>query len=158
MNPIDPDVTTAGMLVALNQAGHFLLGSKTIRLASGLREPITTTIARQSVAAGPTAVAMNGTTLKPGDPAVKVDGTLVALDAAGMLVISSKTIPFITKSAKSLVTTIAGQPITAAANAIEMASTTLKPGDAAFSVHRTKVSLNTAGHFVLGSQTYTISE
>lgn len=155
MNPGDSGVTIGGTLVALNNPGNLILNSKTIPFASGLPKPITTTIAGQAVTADPTAVAMAGTTLRPGDPVITVDGTSVALDAAGRFLIGSKTIPFGTESAKPLVTTIAGQTITAAASAIVIADTTLRPGDAGSPINGTTISLDMAGHFVVGSKTHT---
>ncbi len=151
----DPGVTVGGTLVALNKAGQLVLGSKTIPLASGIPRPITTTIAGQAITANPTAIAMKGTTVRPGDPALTVDGTLVALDTAGRLLVGTRTIPFETESAKALVTTIAGQGITVATDAIAVAGTTLKPGGAGFPINGTILSLDTAGHFVVGSRIYT---
>ena len=90
---------------------------------------------------------MESTTLRPGDAAMNVDGTLVALETAGQFLINSKMIPFATQSAKPLVTTIAGQVITAAATAIGIVGTVLKPGDTGFPINGTVVSLDTAGHF-----------
>ncbi len=152
----DPGVTIGGTLVALNKAGRLVLGSKTIPLASGIPRPITTTIAGQAITADPTAIAMKGSTMRPGDPVLTVDGTLVALDTAGRLLVGTRTIPFETESAKPLVTTIAGQGITVATNVIAVAGTTLKAGGAGFPINGTMLSLDTAGHFVVGSKTYAL--
>ena len=154
LNPGDPGVTIGGTPLALNKAGYLLLGSKTIPLASGLAQTITTTIGGKAITADPTAIAMKGTTLRAGDPGATVDGTAVALDKAGRLLIGSKTISFKTHSATSLITTIAGQAITAAASGITIAGTTLRPGDAGLPINGTLVSLDTAGHFVVGSRTH----
>ena len=154
LKPGDPDVTIGGTPLALNKAGYLLLGSKTISLASGLAETITTTVAGKAITADPSVIAMKGTTLRAGDPGATVDGTAVALDKAGWLLIGSETISFQTQSATSLITTIAGQAITAAASGITIADMTLRPGDAGLPINRTLVTLDTAGHFVVGSKTH----
>ena len=154
LDPGDPGVTIGGTPLALNKAGYLLLGSKTIPLASGLAETITTTIAGKAITADSTAVVMKGTTLRAGDPGATVEGTTVALDKAGRLLIGSKTISFHTQSATSLITTIVGQPITAAASGITIAGTTLDPGDAGFPINGTLISLDTASHFIVGSKTH----
>lgn len=154
MNPGDPGVTIGGTPLALNKAGYLVLGSKTLPLASGLAETITTTIAGKAITANPTAITMKSTTLRTGDPGVTVDRTAVALDKSGRLLIGSKTISLHTQSAISSTTTIAGQTITAAASGITIADTTLRPGDADLPINGTIVSLDTAGHFVVGSKTH----
>ena len=155
MSPGDPATLIGGTKVALNTAGSLILGAMTIPLASGLSEPLTTTIANQPLTANPTALIVAGTTMNPGDPTITVEGTPIALDAAGNLVIASKTIPFETgtKKVEPLVTTIAGQVITAAAGGIALAGTTLKKGDAGYSINGTVISLDSAGRFVVGFQT-----
>ena len=156
MNPGDAGVTLGGTLIGLNKAGQLLLGSKTISLPSGLPEIITTAIASQAITADPTAVAVADTTLRPGVSAITVDGTPVALDPAGHLLVGSKTILLKTASAQPLVTTIAGQVITAAANAVTIVGTTLEPGHVGFPINGTMISLDQAGRFVVvGSQTHT---
>ena len=157
LNPGDPGVTLGGTPLALNKAGYFLLGSKTIPLASGLAETNTTTIAGKAITADPTAIVMKGTTLRAGDPGATVDGTAVALDKAGRLLIGSTTISFQTQSATSLITTIAGQLITAGASGITIADTILRPGDAGFPINGTVTSLDTAGHFAVGSKTHLLA-
>ena len=154
LKPGDPDVTIGGTPLALNKAGYLLLGSKTIPLGSGLAETITTTIAGKAITADPTAIAMKGTTLRAGDPGATIDGTAVALNKAGRVLIGSETISLQTQSATPLITTIAGQVITAAASGVTIAGTTLRPGDAGLPINGTLVSLDTAGHFVVGSKTH----
>ena len=154
LNPGDPGVTIGGTPLALNKAGYLLLGSKTVPLASGLAETITTTISGTAITADPTAIVMKGSTLRAGDPGATIDGTAVALEKAGRLLIGSETISFRSQSATSLTTTIAGQAIRAAASGITIADTTLRPGDAGLPINGTLVSLDTAGHFVIGSRTH----
>ena len=161
LKPGDPATTIDGTRVALNTAGSLILGSKIIPLVSdpALPETFTTTIADQALTANPTAIAVAGTTLRQGNPAITVDGIPVALDAAGRYFrLGSKTVSFATaQSATPLVTAIAGQTITAVPSGISIAGTTLKKGDAGFDVNGTVISLDTAGHFVVGSQTQTFN-
>lgn len=155
INPGDPGVTIGGTPVALDKSGRLILGTKAVPLPSGIPQKITTTIAGQAVTADSAAVAMKGTTLRPGGPIVRLDGTPVALDTNGQFLVGLRTIPFTTASAKPLITTIAGQLITAAATAIGIPGTVLKPGDTGFPINGTVVSLDLAGHFVVGSTTHT---
>ena len=154
INPGDPAATIGGTQIFLNTDSSLILGSKTIPLAS-TPPTLTTTIANQPLTANPTALTIAGTTIRPGDPAISIAGTPISLNAAGNLVIASKTTPLRTGSSTPLVTTIAGQVVTAAANGIVIAGTTLKGGDAGYSVNGTIVSLDTAGHLVVGSRTQT---
>ena len=154
IRPGDPAATVRGTRISLNTASSLFLGAKTIPLAS-TPPTLTTTIANQPLTANPTALTIAGKTLHPGDPAISIAGTPISLNAAGNLVIASKTTPWNTEAATPLITTIAGQVITAAANGIVIAGTTLKAGDAGYSVNGTMISLDTAGHLVVGSKTQT---
>ena len=154
IHPGDPAATIGGTRISLNTASSLILDAKTIPLAS-TPPSLTTTIADQTLIANPTALTIAGTTIHPGDPAISVAGTPISLNAAGNLVIASKTTPLGTESATPLITTIAGQVITAAANSIVIAGTTLEVGDAGYPVNGTMISLDTAGHLVVGSKTQT---
>ena len=135
MDPGDSGVTTGSTLVTLDRSSQLILGSKTISVASGLPQALTTTTADHVITAGSTAVAMMDTTLRPGDPHVRVDGTPVALKTAGLDIVGSKTIPFRTESAKHPVTTVAGQVATTTASAGVITVTTSRPGDAEFLIN-----------------------
>ena len=154
VHPGDPAATIGGTRISLNTASSLILDAKTIPLASTL-PTLTTSIANQPLTADPTALTIAGTTLHPGDPAISIAGTPISLNAAGNLVIASKTTPLGTGSATPLVTTIAGQVLTAAINGLVIAGTTLKVGDAGYPVNGTVISLDTAGHLVVGSETQT---
>lgn len=120
LTPGASGVTVGGTLVSLNTAGQLVIGSKTVSLQSGssglgglimgglgvgasseVPEPITTTIDGQAITAGPSALAMAGTTLTPGAAGITIDGTLVSLNTAAQLVVGSKTIPLEGESAGS---------------------------------------------------------
>ena len=132
------------------------LGTPTDSFISPNIKPIVTTIAGQAITAAPTAITIPGTIIKQGDPGVTLHGTSVALDTAGQLVVDSKiiAIPPGTNS-KPLTTTVGGRIIVASSAGIVIAGTTLAPGDAGVSVDGTLLSLDTAGHFVVGSKTQT---
>ena len=153
LNLGDPGVTLGGTPLAFNKSGFPLLTSNTIPLASGFVGTIATILAGKTITAYSTTVAMKGSTLRAGDPDATVDGTTVALDEAGRSLIGSKITPFQTQSATSLITTIAGQPITTAASGITIAGTTLDPDDAGLPINGTLISPATAGH-VVGSKTH----
>ena len=120
LTPGASGVTVGGTLVSLNTAGQLVVGAKTIVLQSGstglgglimgglnvgvpseVADPITTTIDGQIITAGPTALAMAGTTLTPGAPGFTINGTLISLNTAAQLVVGSKTIPLESERAGS---------------------------------------------------------
>lgn len=134
-----------------------VIGSPTDSSTSPKLKSIVTTIAGQAITAAPTAITIPGTILKQGGPGVTLHGTLVALDTGGQLVVDSKTIPIPAgTNSEPFATTIGGQVIAATSDAIAVAGTTLGPGDAGVSVNGTLLSLDTAGHFVVGSKTQTL--
>ena len=139
-----------------HETQSLILGTPTDSSTSPNFESIVTTIAGQAITAAPTAITIPGMIIKQGDPGVILHGTSVALNPAGQLLIDSKTIsvPSGTNS-KPFTTTIGGQVIAANSTAIAIAGTTLVPGDAGVSVNGTLLSLDTAGHFVVGSETKT---
>ena len=120
LTPGASGVTIGGTLVSLNIAGQLIIGSKTIALQSGttglrnfilgglgavtpseVADPLTTTIDGHVITAGPTALAMAGTTLTPGAAGFTINGTLVSLNTAAQLVVGSKTIPLESENAGS---------------------------------------------------------
>lgn len=153
LNPGAPGTTIDGTILSLNTAGQFVIGSKTIPFGSKVLETMTTNIAGQVITAAPSGVAVAGTTLTPGAPGITLDGTLLSLDTASELIVGSKTVPLESASPNSIVTTIGGQVITAAANRIAIGGTALTPGVSGVTVDGTLVSLNTAGRLIVGSKT-----
>ena len=122
-------------------------------LAYPVVKPIVTNIAGQAISAAPDAVAIAGDTLNPGDPGATLDGTTISLDTAGQLIVGSKTISLAQKPPQTITTSVAGQAITAAPNAIIVAGTTLSPMDPGITLDGTLISLNTASQLVIGSKT-----
>ena len=153
LSPGPPGTAIDGTTLSLDPAGQFIVGLKTIPLASNVPVTITTTVAGQAITAAPNGIAVAGTTLKPGAPGTTLDGTLLSLDAASRLIVGSKTIPLSSASPNPITTTIGGQIITAAPNRITIAGTALTPGASGVTVGGTLISLNTAGQLVIGSKT-----
>ena len=169
---------TIGLSDGNKGLGRLILGGLNDQSSPSVVEPFITTIAGHAITAAPNAVDVAGTTLHPGDPGMTVDGTAVTLDTAHHLVIGSKTIPLASEStglgglitgglghpstsdndndndvAEPLITTIAGQAITAAPDAVEVAGSTLHPGDRGVTLDGTLVSLDGARHLIVGSKT-----
>ena len=184
LHPGDPGMTFDGTAVSLDTANHLVIGSKTIPLAressglgslilEGLGHPSTsdddaaqsliTTIAGQPITAGPNAVQVAGSTLRPDAPGLTLDGTLISLDTAKHLIVGPKTIalptgegshpPSSDDNSDPLITTVAGQVITAAPDAVEVAGSIFRPGDPGTTLDGTVISLDTARHLIIGSQT-----
>lgn len=151
MGPGDSSTKISGTQVALNTAGRLVVNSKTIRLPSLNSNPFVTSIGNQTITVAPAVVKIAGTTLAPGPPGLTLGGTLVAANSAGQLVVNSKVI--LPASTSAFVTTIGGQAITATPAALAFAGTTMSAGNAGVFVNGTLLPLDTAGHFMVGSQT-----
>ena len=171
LTPGAPAITVSGTFISLGSSA-FIVGASTVPIHFQPSDPFVTTIAGQPITAAPGAVEAAGTTLHPGIPGVTLDGTAVSLDTANHLVIGSKTIALSDENrnpgklilggtsdqsspnvAEPFITTIAGHAITAAPNAVNVAGTTLHPGDPGMTVDGTKVSLDSTNHLVIGSKT-----
>ena len=171
LTPGAPAITASGTSISLGSSA-FIVGTSTVPLLLQPSDPFITAVAGHPITAAPSAVDVAGTTLHPGIPGVKLDGTAVSLDTANHLIIGSKTIGLSDGNkglgrlilgklndqsspgvAEPFVTTIAGHAITAAPNAVDVAGTTLHPGDPGMTVDGTAVTLDTAHHLVIGSKT-----
>ena len=95
----DPGTTLRGTLLAADTSGHSVVGLKPKPIPNGTDSgPFTTTIDGRIMAATSAAVTIAGTTLRPGDAGVSVDGTLLSLEPAGRFVVGSKTQTFESES------------------------------------------------------------
>lgn len=174
LSPGGPAITVSGTPISLGSSA-LIIGTSTVPLASQASKPFITTVAGHAITAAPNAVEVAGTTLRPGLSGVTLDGTVVSLDTAGQLVVGSKTMPLTSESAglnalivggfgdmsrsevsNPLITTIAGQAVTAASTAVAFAGTTLTPGAPGKTIKGTLVSLNAAGQLVVNSKTITL--
>ena len=154
MGPGDPSTNIGGTEIAYDIEGRIFVNSNTIPLPSLNGNPHVTSIDNRILTAAPAAVEIAGTTLSPGAPGLTVGGTIVAADSAGQLQINSKL--HLPTSTSRFITTIGDQAITAIPAAITIDATTISAGDAAdISVNGTLLSLDTAGHFIVGSQIQT---
>ncbi|KAL9132384.1 MAG: hypothetical protein Q9175_006443 [Cornicularia normoerica] len=165
VQPLSHGISIAGTTLTLgappitvsNTPIHFgssalIIGTSTIPLPSGDPNSITTTIAGHAITAAPGALAVAGTTLTRGSPPITVSGTLIHFDSSA-LVVGTSTVPLANELPTQMITTIAVQAITAAPNAVAIAGKTLIPGAPGATIDGTILSLDTAGHFVVGSKT-----
>ena len=97
-------------------------------------------------------ISIDGTTLTPNAPPITVSGTSISLGSSA-LVIGSSTIPLDSEIPEHLVTTVAGQAITADPTAVEVGSLTLTPGGPGTSLSGTLVSLDSDGELIVGTRT-----
>ena len=97
-------------------------------------------------------ISVVGTTLTPGGPAIKISGTPMSL-GSNVFVIGTSSILLATDDPTQVITTIAGQMITANPTAVEFGSSKLSPGGPGLILSGTLVSLNYAGQLVVGSKT-----
>ena len=174
LSPGGPAITVSGTPISLGSSA-LVIGTSTVPLASQASKPFITTVAGHAITAAPNAVEVAGTTLRPGLSGVTLDGTVVSLDKSGQLVVGSKTMPLTSESAglsgvivggfgdmspsevsNPLITTIAGQAVTAASTAVAFAGTTLTPGAPGKTIKGTPISLNAAGQLVVNSKTITL--
>lgn len=147
--------------------GRQILGAFGGDPASDASDPMIAIVGDLVITAAPTGVVFAGITLASGAPMKTVSGTLMSLDTAGQLIVGAKTINLAGNIAglgelgdqpasdlsDKMITTIAGQAVTAAPTAVAFAGTTLIQGAPGKTIDGTLVSLNTAGQLVVGSKT-----
>ena len=155
LTPGAPPITISNTPISYGPS-LIAIGAITTSLAVKDPKPITTTMAGHIFTIKQTAVEIAGATLTPEYPAITVSGTPISF-ASSALVIGTSTIPFQTQPVEPLITNIASWPITAAPDGVEVAGTTLHPGDPGMNLDGTFVSLDTEGNFVIGSKTMTLT-
>ena len=97
-------------------------------------------------------ISIDGTTLTPGAPPITVSGIPVSLGSSA-LIVGPSTISLDSEVPEHLVTTVAGQAVTADPTALEVGSLTLTPGGPGTSLSGTLVSLNSDGELIVGTRT-----
>ena len=97
------------------------------------------------------AISIDGTTLTPGALPITVSGTPISLGSAALF-IGSSTVSLDSEVPEQIVTTVAGQAITADPTAVEVGSLTLTPGGPGTSISGTLVSLNSDGELIVGTR------
>ena len=156
LTPGGQALTISGTPMSLGSKA-LVIGISSILLATDDPIRLMTTIAGQTITANPTAVQIGSSKLTPGSPGLILSGTLVSLDSAGQLVVGSETIPLERagggSSGDEIVTTVAGQHLTANPTAVRIASSTLKPGGPGMTLSGTMISLDSSGRLVIGATT-----
>ena len=113
------------------------------------------TVGGQTIAVDANAISVAGTTLKPGDPGVTIDGTPIYLGSS-VFVVGSRT-ETLSPSLNAITAqppyiTVGGQTIGLGSSAIIVDGITLKPADPSITVDGTPISLGSS-ILVVGSQT-----
>ena len=162
LKPGDPGVTVDGTPISLGSS-IFVVGTRTENLSS---PQITTTspqpymkVGSQTIGLGSSAIIIDGTTLRPADPAITVDGTLVSLGSS-ILVVGSHTQDLVLLQAASTAApayiTVAGDAIAVTANGIVVAGQTITRGGPPVTANGTLVSLGSS-ILVVGTRTMSFS-
>ena len=154
-----PAATFSGAAVSLDSSSNLIFDGTAQALPSSLQTTSAsdqvTTINSVAVKLLPSGISVAGTTLTPGAPAITVSGSPVSLNST-ILAVGTSSVPVSFANPQTLITTIGGQAITAAATAVEIGRVTLSPGAPGTTVGGTLVSLGFGGSFVVGSQTVTL--
>ncbi len=152
LTPGGPALTISGTPMSLG-SNALVIGTSSILLATDDPIQLVTTIAGQTITADPNAVQIGSSKLTPGSPGLILSGTLVSLDSAGQLVVGSETIPLERAGGGEIVTTVAGQYLTANPTAVRVASSTLTPGGPGMTLSGTMISLDSSGRLFIGATT-----
>lgn len=115
---------------------------------SGDTDPVTLTVAGHSNKVSPDAIVVAGTTLTRGSPPLTVFGTPIYFGSSA-LVGDSPIVPIALKCTPPIITTVAGQVITAAPNIVTIAGTTLTPEAPGIMLDGTLLSLEKASQLVI---------
>lgn len=149
-------ITISGTPISLGST-VLVVGSSSIPLQTEVPQQLITTVAGQAITADPNTVDVQGSILSPGGPGMTLGRTLVSLDAAGELIVGTRTIPLESASGglnrDEFITSFAGQALTANSNAVEIAGSTLKRGGPGVTMSASLVSLDSDGELVIGSKT-----
>ena len=152
LTPGAPPMTVSGTPIHFRSSA-LVVGTLTVPLAPASPAQIITNVAGQMITAASNTVVIAGNTLFPGARGTVIDGTTLSLDKAGQLIVGSKTMTLASNVPETIITTVAGQAITAAPSGIAVAGITLKPGAPGTTLDRTLLSLDTDNHLIVGSKT-----
>ena len=152
LTPGGPALTISGTPMSLG-SNALVIGTSSILFATDDPIRLLTTIAGQTITANPNAMQIGSSKLTPGSPGLILSGTLVSLDSAGQLVVGSETIPLERAGGGEIVTTVAGQYLTANPTAVRVASSTLTPGGPGMTLSGTMISLDSSGRLFIGATT-----
>ena len=149
----------SGTPVALKTNGDLVLGSTTLQhfIPTSLPPSDSTfKVGSQTLTLSSNIIVGAGQTLKPNDPAISFDGTIVSLGQSEVR-IGSSTIALSPEpsSLPAIVVNAAGQLLTLLPSGVAIAGTTLTSNAAAITVSGTRISLGVHG-LVVGSSTLNI--
>ena len=149
----------SGTPIALKSNGDLVFGSTTLQNFIPTSLPpsdSTIKVGSQTLTLSSNVIVGAGQTLKPNDPAISFDGTIVSLGQSEVL-IGSTTIALSPEpsSLPAIVVDAAGQLLTLLSSGVAIAGTTLTSNAAAITVSGTRISLGVHG-LVIGSSTLSI--
>ena len=149
----------SGTPIALKSNGDLVLGSTTFQHVISISLPTPEPIIRvgsQTLTLTSNQIVGAGQTLKPNDPAISIDGTIVSLGQSELR-IGSSTIALTPEASSlpALVINAAGQLVTLLSSGVVVAGATLTPNAPALTVAGTRISLGDNG-LVVGSSTISI--
>ena len=140
-----PAITVGGTVMSLGPSGALIIGSSTTNLLPPDR---TYTVAGQTFTsnADSSALAIAGTILSAGGPAVTVNGTIISVQPSGTLIVGSRTIPLLTpQSTFSSDINIDGFDVEVEPTFAVVDGVTLSPGAAGVTISGKLVSLESGG-------------
>ena len=146
LTPGAPSITVSGTPIHFGASG-LVVGTSTVPLfpKNPDPDPLTTTIAGHVITIAPNAIAVADTTLTPGAPPITVYGTPIKFASSALLIKGTSTQPLAPPAAPTqIITSIAGQLIIAAPNALTIPGTTLSPGSPGVKLAGTPIALDTA--------------
>ena len=162
LQPGDPGVTIHEMPISLGYS-VFVVGSRTEDLAppqkaakTALPQQPPITISDQTINVDSNAINIDGITLKPADPGIPIDGTLVSLISSSILVVGTHTqdtaFPQNTAAAAPSYINFGGNRIRPEDNKIVVGGSTLSPGHSAVTVNGKPILLGSS-LFIVAIQT-----
>ena len=151
LTPGAPTITVSGTPIHFGSSA-LVIGTSTVPVGSESSHPVITNVAGYVITADRDAMVVAGSTLTRGAPPITISGTPIYFGSSA-LVVGTSTVLLTPNVPTQMITTIAGQGITAASNIVAIAGNTLSPGAPGATIDGTILSLDAAGHFVLGSKT-----
>ena len=153
--PGGASVTISGVPISLGLSGNIVVGSSTISLPK-IFAPLpsaTITFDNQVFTAVPSRLALDGTTLVPGEVSVTINGVPINLNPSGKIVVGSSTtfLPniFPNPSNPSSPITISNSVFTLLPSGLAIDGTTLTPGGPDITIAGTHLSLDPEGNLIV---------
>lgn len=128
-------------LVPVGPSGIVVNGDSSIDLSAQTLSSNIFTVGGQTFTANPTGFALGSSTLLPGGAPIIISGTPISLDASGVLVIGSSSIPLSVRPPAANLFTAGGLTFTSSSSAIVVQGITLSPGGPAATISGTPIRL-----------------